>query len=83
LAELQDDLERRAKVFGETIKTGQTVKTASRTLRLITVPFMDDFASLNFEDLPSVVLPDKSRLRIAPKSIQMAGFGEARAREKL
>jgi len=68
---------------GETLKIGQTVKTANRTLRLITVPFMDDFASLNFEDLPSVVLPDNGRLRIAPKPIQMAGFGEARGREKL
>ena len=29
-------------------------KDGARTLRLITVPFMDDFASLNFKDLPSL-----------------------------
>ena len=58
-------------------------KDGARTLRLITVPFMDDVASLNFEDLPSVVLPDNGRFRIAPKPIQMAGFGQARGREKL
>jgi hypothetical protein len=41
---------------------GQIQKNGEQNAATDTVPFMDDAASLNFEELPPVVLPDKGPL---------------------
>jgi hypothetical protein len=41
------------------IKMGKITNSSEELTAAETVPFMDDGARLNFEDLPPVVLPDK------------------------
>jgi hypothetical protein len=44
------------------IKMGKITKSGEELTAAETVPFMDDSARLNFEELPPVVLPDKGPL---------------------
>jgi len=44
------------------VKMGAITTNNEDTPATDTVPFMDDSARLNFEDLPPVVLPDKGLL---------------------
>jgi hypothetical protein len=62
MGRLDDDPGRRDETSGKTIKMGQIQKNGEQNAATDTVPFMDDAASLNFEDLPPVVLPDKGPL---------------------
>jgi hypothetical protein len=61
MGRLNDDLDRRDDVTGKDIKMGRIQKNGEENAATDTVPFRDDAASLNFEDLPPVVLPDKDR----------------------
>jgi hypothetical protein len=61
MGRLNDDLERRDDLTGKDIKMGRIQKNGEGNAAMDTVPFRDDAASLNFEDLPPVVLPDKER----------------------
>src|SRR3984893_10780934 len=62
MGRLDDDPGRRDETSGKTIKMGQIQKNGEQNAATDTVPFMDDAASLNFEELPPVVLPDKGPL---------------------
>jgi hypothetical protein len=58
MGRLNDDPGRRGDETGKEIKMGQLRKNGEEIAAMDTVP---DAASLNFEDLPPVVLPDKER----------------------
>jgi hypothetical protein len=57
-----DDGRRRAEDAGKTIKMGQIQKDGEQTAATDTVPFREDSASISFEELPPVILPDKGPL---------------------
>jgi len=53
---------KREDASGKAIKMGKVVKEGEQNAAVDTVPFREDDASLSFEDLPPVVLPDKGPL---------------------
>ena len=57
-----DDAPPREETEGKTIKMGRIAKEGEQNAATDTVPFREDAASLRFEDLPPVVLPDKGPL---------------------
>jgi hypothetical protein len=59
MGRLDDDPGRHDDALEKTIKMGQIQKNGEQNAATDTVPFMDDAALLNFEELPPVVLPDK------------------------
>jgi hypothetical protein len=61
MGRLDDDLGQRDDGTGKTIKMGQIQKNGDENAATDTVPFRDDAASINFQELPPVVLPDKDR----------------------
>jgi hypothetical protein len=62
MGRLDDEPERRDETSGKTIKMGQIQNNGEQNAATDTVPFMDEAVSLNFEELPPVVLPDKGPL---------------------
>ena len=62
MGRLDDDPGREDDASGKTIKMGQIQKDGEQNAATDTVPFRDDAASINFEELPPVVLPDKGPL---------------------
>jgi hypothetical protein len=62
MGRIDDDPGRREDASGKNIKMGQIQKDGEQNAATDTVPFMDDAASINFEELPPVVLPDKGPL---------------------
>jgi hypothetical protein len=62
MGRLDDERQRPAEETGKAIKIGQIRKDGEQNAATDTVPFKDDGASLNFEELPPVVLPDKGPL---------------------
>jgi hypothetical protein len=62
LGRLDDVRGRRDDAMGKNIKIGQIQKNNDyEHVATDTVPFRDDAAAINFQDLPPVVLPDKNR----------------------
>jgi hypothetical protein len=62
MGRLDDDSGQRDDATGKSIKMGQIQKNADyEHVAADTVPFRDDAASINFQELPPVVLPDKDR----------------------
>ena len=62
MGRLDDDPGQRDDATGKTIKMGQIQKNGDyEHVAADTVPFRDDAASINFQELPPVVLPDKGR----------------------
>lgn len=57
-----DDEAGRQEETGKTIKMGRIQSNGEQNAAVDTVPFREDSASLSFEDLPPVVLPDKGPL---------------------
>jgi hypothetical protein len=62
MGRLDDDTGRQDDVSGRNIKMGQIQKNGDQNPSGVdTVPFRDDAASITFQELPPVVLPDKDR----------------------
>jgi hypothetical protein len=59
MGRLDDDPGRRDDGTGKTIKMGQIQRNGEDNPATDTVPFRDDAAFINFQELPPVVLPDK------------------------
>ncbi len=57
-----DDQAGRDDVSGKTIKMGKIQQEGEQNAAVDTVPFREDDASLSFEDMPPVILPDKGPL---------------------
>ena len=62
MGRIDEDLGRRETVTGKTRKIGRIEKNREHNAAADTVPFMDDAASLSFEALPPVILPEKGPL---------------------
>jgi hypothetical protein len=62
MGRLEDDPGQRDDGTGKNIRMGQIQKNGENEhVATDTVPFRDDAASINFQELPPVVLPDKGR----------------------
>jgi hypothetical protein len=62
MGRLDDDTGQREDVNGKNIKMGQIQKNGEQNPEGVdAVPFRDDAASITFQELPPVVLPDKDR----------------------
>jgi hypothetical protein len=62
MGRIDDDPGRREAMSGKTLKIGRIGKDREHNAAADAVPFMDDAASLDFEALPPVVLPEKGPL---------------------